>query len=674
MKNGDSALGIHDDRCKGAVPGLETFNDEMVWRLPTPDSDYLPFGIADELELRYRYCIDSPAYGRIEEILEGPTNTAWDGTVDNSFKIYDSSTDYGLKHWGRRITNPYDVWADRRHMLTAVNYDRILSPDGEKQININDANSIGVSGLFNKFRDIFKNLEPNSYDVNTLAANLAVNLKDYIDSDSQVSVLNDPCDPNSGIYYGFETPCVYISELAHNFYLDVTEDPPVLRRSYAIELFKPYYEDIDPNANSWRLDINDSNYPVKWDLKFGSRRFHVLRWQDPNALLNYSFTDVDEPNKGYVPGSYLGTVQAEAKTSTEIIFDSSNLIKLQRKVGGSWHTVDSVTVPNASGTWLLHADTGELSIKRDIHRGKCIRGLWQGAGAAAVPNLGDDNGYDNGDSIYIQAHPVNRAFTNVGQIGELLKVSGYNITDSQTEADVRFDIADPNLQGIFRYITLLDPSTDNINNDGDVSTDNSPAAIVDEIAVDQTPEYKIPGRININSAPWFVIAQLPWMTDDIAQAIAAYRDKLESPIDYKGIFGRADATGATGIREDEGFASIGELMNVYTNINGDEIYDIGNHATTLDGDLLDYPDLTPSDGVADDFEERDVIFSRLSNLVTVRSDVFTAYILVRIGIDGPQKRMIAILDRSDVYPDSLNSSKTVGNVKILALHPVAENR
>ena len=77
--------------------------------------------------------------------------------------------------------------------------------------------------------------------------------------------------------------------------------------------------------------------------------------------------------------------------------------------------------------------------------------------------------------------------------------------------------------------------------------------------------------------------------------------------------------------------------------------------------------LTPADGVADDFEERDVIFSRISNLVTVRSDVFTAYILVRIGPDGPQKRVIAILDRSNVYSSD-------DKVRVVALHPVPDPR
>ena len=89
-------------------------------------------------------------------------------------------------------------------------------------------------------------------------------------------------------------------------------------------------------------------------------------------------------------------------------------------------------------------------------------------------------------------------------------------------------------------------------------------------------------------------------------------------------------------------------------------------------DLFGFPDLSTDspisgDGVADDAEERDLIFHRISNLITVRSDVFTAYILVRIGETGPQRRMIAILDRSEVTPTAVNPK-----VRIHALHRIAD--
>ena len=127
-------------------------------------------------------------------------------------------------------------------------------------------------------------------------------------------------------------------------------------------------------------------------------------------------------------------------------------------------------------------------------------------------------------------------------------------------------------------------------------------------------------------------------------------------------------TGISGLRNEAGFASIGELNFV---IGGSANYRIDYYddhdPTDPTNDLAGFPDLTPGDNAPDDFEERDVIFSRISNLVTVRSDIFTAYILVRIGTDGPQKRVMAILDRSNVYSPT-------DKVRIIALHPVPDPR
>ena len=91
--------------------------------------------------------------------------------------------------------------------------------------------------------------------------------------------------------------------------------------------------------------------------------------------------------------------------------------------------------------------------------------------------------------------------------------------------------------------------------------------------------------------------------------------------------------------------------------------------------MLEVPDFTqmmsdPNTGdatIGGDFEERDWILSRVANIFTVRSDVFTAYILVRIGHDGPQKRMIAIFDRSGVF-------SPMDKPRLVALHPVPDPR
>jgi hypothetical protein len=133
----------------------------------------------------------------------------------------------------------------------------------------------------------------------------------------------------------------------------------------------------------------------------------------------------------------------------------------------------------------------------------------------------------------------------------------------------------------------------------------------------------------------------------MAQAIVAYRDKTLLP-------GGPDYSSRSG---EPGFRSIADLM---------QVTEMGLYAADP-ADLPGFPDLTPRDGAGGDFEERDMIFARASNLITVRSDVFTAYVVVRIGLDGPQKRVIAILDRSLV-------NSATDKVQVVALQPVPDPR
>jgi len=282
------------------------------------------------------------------------------------------------------------------------------------------------------------------------------------------------------------------------------------------------------------------------------------------------------------------------------------------------------------------------------------------------PNSLDPNDpNDANDLSGILAHynSYSRTMAEKLRFVSLSKVEG----NPHHEVLIHLNLADPDYRNIFQYVTVFDPRSDGIDNDGDGLWDED-----EPLLAGPGDELKVPGRININTAPWFVLARLPWVSEDLARAIVAHRDKINDTytgLDYSAPnHGREDVTDIANIREAPGFESIGELATV---INSDERYSIDRYGQ--DGiDLDEFPDLTPEGllvetEAVDDFEERDVIFSRISNLVTVRSDVFTAYILVRIGTDGPQKRYVAVLDRSDVY-------RGVGEVKVLALQPVGEPR
>jgi hypothetical protein len=338
-------------------------------------------------------------------------------------------------------------------------------------------------------------------------------------------------------------------------------------------------------------------------------------------------------------------------------------------------------------------------------------------------SLGGINDYNLPDEVPIQAHPADAPLTNIGEIGMVFSLPTYFVGeragevigyDSNTSAEdaVRVDLGSPFFQPLINYLTVFDPSNDGINNDGDYVWVVDPCdpepdperkrriwiSLVDESLPSESPEWKIAGRININTAPWFVIAQLPWMTPKIAQGAVAYRDKLEwvgGVVDYsrgraRGMWDVTEPIPPISVREEAGFASIAELVNVTYDLaeRGGVAYSTDEHDIRIYGrepdaadapvDQMGFPDLTTEgldqgDGAANDFEERDLIFARLSNLATVRSDVFTAYILVRIGTDGPQKRVVAVLDRSNVRRDPVSGTVS-GRVKIRVVHPVPDAR
>jgi len=180
------------------------------------------------------------------------------------------------------------------------------------------------------------------------------------------------------------------------------------------------------------------------------------------------------------------------------------------------------------------------------------------------------------------------------------------------------------------------------------------------------------GKININTADWRVLATLPMVTDSngnivydqnaaLAQAIVKYRD-----ID----------DGSGGGQPHGPFQNLFELHNVVAFRHS--IHGFGDAADLAsfdpddaDGDFSPFNIYTGGaaleaqkrDFVPGGFESNFLALTRISNLITTRSDSFTAYVLVQgwrnVGTDNPelvvQRRAAFIADRTSVRPLPTNS-------------------
>jgi DNA uptake protein ComE-like DNA-binding protein len=588
-------------------PSGSDYEKSVIWQYSDPCySPCTPFDISDELEMRYRFLIDQQnTHTRIESWSK---ELAYPTGFLVSPQPYDSSSGHGKSEWidatdyNLAQTTPSYSY---RHIATTYNCDRIITPTGNKMVNINTAEP-------NEIRDAIRQglIDANAAgDINGVAAQIAANVVDYRDNDSIVTKVNDY---SGNPHFGFERPCVYISEVAASFARDSSDNP---HRSYAIELYIPYYgiDTIDPNEK-WSIQAGFST-PIEL-TGLNTNKYHII-------------TNIDAFN----PSSLTFNHAEATEDDTSINFSVSDTICLWRNINGVYNIpVDEVVVPVS----FIEPVSGDMtkyvySIQRDITLHKCIRRLWH---IAADSNLGNFKSFDDSND-YIQAHPTNKPFTNVGELGQLFYNSAYVYGGTGpamgvTEPGLRIDLRDPQYQQIFKYLTVWPPPFVDAN------------------------ETRIKGRININTAPWFVIAQLPWVSYqnyDIARTIVNKRE-------MRG-----------------GYKSIGELMADANNSVDNIGYYGGIPFGSIPSPSVFMTPNDPNDFPNEDvFERRDLIFSRISNLVTVRSDVFTAYILVRIGQNGPQKRVIAILDRTWVVPDPTSPSGYAGKVKIVAIQNVPDPR
>jgi hypothetical protein len=650
------------------------------------DESYMPFDISDELELRNRFFLKSLVVTPIETVWPA-TFDPGDGPVGKQRPYYegDESDNDKLQAWFLKATSPGENGiCNRRHLSTAYNFDRVMvrkvdisgiplclrdGQDGQdgwydwtrwnllpeswryKPVCVNDYGKSGGPTIEQIAGALWLGLDETTAGFDDLPANppgsteydswsispedlvyqLTVNLIDYIDTDPNSTVYDFG---GATTYYGFEETQrdVYISEIAVARYNDGTSTETY----YAMGLYNPWTSDVD--LSGWQLVINGA--VIYFDSMSDSRIVpagNVLVIVDstaptssanifsPASVLNgLTFTDGDHitllsPSGRPVDGIFVG-VDVSGSTSSNPAAGSTDYYNIDR---GNRLIGNRYPVWDTSATWT---STGSATNIDDFTVGAGTDRIWK----ERMQLMTRDN-------EVLRLRTIGEIFNVLG-IGASVRSDEYrtlpewlgayyNTAGDDLEAITagRMDATDPNYAKVLNYVTVFNPFNDGDDNDGDVNTG-------------EDVELQVAGRININTAPWFVIAQLPWM-----QYTTAGDNYL-----------RARAIVASRV-VDGPYRNITELMRV------GEMLNLGS-----DGDDNNGPDFT-LDTAKDDLEERDVIFSRVSNLVTVRSDVFTAYILVRLGRDGPQRRMIGIFDRSGVF------SRT-DKPKVVALHPVPDPR
>jgi hypothetical protein len=189
--------------------------------------------------------------------------------------------------------------------------------------------------------------------------------------------------------------------------------------------------------------------------------------------------------------------------------------------------------------------------------------------------------------------------------------------------------------------------------------ENDTPTILDYVSTINRPDLgSLPGRINVNTAPKHVIAMA------IPPKLADNNVGTANPITFSALQ-LADAI-VEHRRLNGPYGNISDLLNVQADSDGDGLPDTLIFERYSTGGLSATENVG-AQSIEDDIEEEHWILSNLANKFTVRSDVFTAYILVRLGESGPQRRMIGIFDRSQVW-------EPTDRPKLVALHPVPDPR
>ncbi|MBN2511889.1 MAG: hypothetical protein JXB18_03015, partial [Sedimentisphaerales bacterium] len=382
----------------------------------------------------------------------------------------------------------------------------------------------------------------------------------------------------------------------------------------AIELLNPYLNAI--SLDGWRIKIGGLEYSLNnsYAIPAASSEISPGRLTIYSGLFPVSVT-IGDPKRLYsvIPmagGAGLNTPSALISLQRPNPADASQFI-----------TVDEITNEQRE---FLAQELGVRSTKRQDTAWKFTNKL--GYVSDNNPTLGNPN-----------------AGVSVGRYGYPLPVANYSypidrLADFQRIPFVSNTTLAPDPNSITELVAVA------ANESGIRFDPVKDSRMLRYLCTMNSESGVLPGRINVNTAPQYVIAaaippNLVMTSSDPAWWInpVTLAEQIVHGRPYTKLSDLVDG----GIKP-----SLANAMQKY----------FGSGSTNV-GDM----------GIENDYEERYWIFNRLANIFTVRSDTFTAYILVRLGTDGPQRRMIAIFDRSNVWQKG-------DAPKLVALHPAPDPR
>ncbi len=672
----------------------EFFHDHLMLYIDKPGSDLFRFfGIQDELEIRNRFLLTSPACASFEG-----ENAAYH-TFDYGRGQYGAG---GYAHirskripytvgnfgkWKERI-NPdhfdppspssnYSNQYDRRHICTFYSFDRnlpwarrlpplgglapelyrsVCMPENNHSVNLREnwVKNPGLEGqkaarknllhLMYALRDYYyEYIDPSWHDAARFSAQVAANLIDYLDADdnAQTGPFGDASfDPLK------TDPAGQVNQ-------DVTYINRAMIRRMIMEIRAADEEEFAGSAFDFHLDPNEVIYGVERQ-PFISK---ALSYKDSEGTLQFfgielcnpyednldvggwrvsggGFLDYTIPNGTAIPargdsspgrlvlwavnpaycvsfienyGSIQGTGALQISGAGLPLAETIRLQRPTPQADGRYLTADAITPGQ-----LMNLFQDGIHVLR---RGDRDWGFTRLNPAAAVESFGSDPAITEtflnkpypGSSPGV-AIPVADSGDTIYTVGDFQKLLWTGSRDTTGR--------DPNC---LTYAIGIAGSESNLRYDPNTSPE-----LMGFLCTLNRFNGSLPGRININTAPKHVIA-------------AAVPPGLTSPLDL-----------ADEIIRKRPFRSVSELIRL------DWMND--SHVT-----------LSPPGPFAGRLERDNWILNRLSNIFTVRSDVFTAYLLVRVGPDGPQRRMIAIFDRSQVWTPE-------DRPRLVTLHPVPDPR